>query len=526
MKIRKKNTFTDLYIQQSIGISGEIQVFKLQLKKEYAENHQLRAHFVSNVKGLKNISGKHLLTFLQLIDNDQETAILCQTKNVKSLPDYLAGKENISDAELTELFKQMGNGLETLHQSMLYYPVLQPSSFLVDDSANVQLSLFDILEFRMHQFQQITPDSKQEFMHYLSPERSVNFFSISIESDIYSLGLIYWHVFVFSKSPVKNWKLITENKYFAPTETIWDSFFESCLNNELKFKSDNKIANIINLLPKNSNVSSHSIGEKENSNIDIAKSPKATNESRRSKKSFKALFLVLFIGALGTTFWKVGLFTDEPIGGSEPPLIITTPDVAHPAGTIASVDAQPGITKKAPAPISPGPKSDNKNPAGYTVLETAKTYITKGGYTTPSSGVTYRYFNGKWETKNGASWIPTTTREKQFLLAKCFSKNATPTTPVVPEKAPPPPPPVTKAPGVPTTPTVTPIKIITPTPCNCGTAVAIKTDAENAVSLRGKGRQSKKVELTNQINKFNETCATDCAYQITAAKTAITKIPN
>mgnify|MGYP000105736364 FL=1 len=101
MKIRKKNTFTDLYIQQSIGISGEIQVFKLQLKKEYAENHQFRAHFVSNVKGLKNISGKYLLTFLQLIDNDQETAILCQTKNVNTLPDYLAGKENISDAELT-----------------------------------------------------------------------------------------------------------------------------------------------------------------------------------------------------------------------------------------------------------------------------------------------------------------------------------------------------------------------------------------------------------------------------------------
>ena len=522
MKIRKKNTFTDLYIQQSIGISGEIQVFKLQLKKEYAENHQLRAHFVSNVKGLKNISGKYLLTFLQLIDNDQETAILCQTKNVKSLPDYLAGKENFSDAELTELFKKMGNGLDTLHQSMVYYPVLQPSSFLVDDSANVQLSLFDILEFRMHQFQQITPDSKQEFMHYLSPERSGNFFSISIESDIYSLGLIYWHVFVFAKSPVKNWKLITENKYFAPTETIWDSFFESCLNNELKFKSDNKIANIINLLPKNSNVSSQSMGEKEGSSIDIAKFPKPNNETRRSKKSLMALFLVLFIGVLGITFWKVGLFT------AEPPLIITTPDVVQPAGSIASVDAQPDISKKTPAPISPIPKSDNKNPAGYTVLETAKSYLTEDGYKLPNgSGSTYRYFNGKWETfygkwemKKGNIWNPTTTSDKNYHLATCFSKNATPT---------PSTPPVTKAPVVPPTPTATAAT------CNCGTAVAIKTTAKKAKTdfdaipkkNTKRERADLKKELTIQIKAFDTgSCATDCSTEIINAKQAISNIPN
>jgi serine/threonine protein kinase len=514
MKIRKKNTFTDLYIQQSIGISGEIQVFKLQLKKEYAENHQLRAHFVSNVKGLKNISGKYLLTFLQLIDNDQETAILCQTKNVKSLPDYIAGKENFSDAELTELFKKMGNGLETLHQSMVYYPVLQPSSFLVDDSANVQLSLFDILEFRMHQFQQITPDSKQEFMHYLSPERSGNFFSISIESDIYSLGLIYWHVFVFAKSPVKNWKLITENKYFAPTETIWDSFFESCLNNELKFKSDNKIANIINLLPKNSNVSSQSIGEKEDSSIDIAKFPKPNNESRRSKKSLMALFLVLFIGVLGITFWKVGLFT------AEPPVLVTGPGAVPPPTPPTPPGNSSDTTKKAPAPLPPGPKSDNKNPAGYTVLETAKSYITEDGYKLPNgSGSTYRYFNGKWETKKGASWNPTTTKDKKIHLLTCFSKNATPT---------PSTPPVTKAPVVPTTPTATPSAPAAT--CNCNTAVAIKKaamrTAKDSRSDITKERIITIKELSTQINRFqNEgSCATECRAEITAAKIAIMQI--
>jgi serine/threonine protein kinase len=243
MKIHKKNTFTDIYVQQTVGISGEIQVFKLKLKDEYAENKPLRAHFISSAKALKTYSGKQFLTFLQLIDNEQEAAILFQTKTAKSLPEYLAEKENLSDQELTTLFEQMAQCLGTLHQGMLFYPALQPSSFFVDTDGQVQLCFFDIVEFRMYQYQQITPDSKLGFMNYTSPERKGNFFSISLESDIYSLGLIYWHIFLFAKSPVKNWKLITENTYFSSTETVWDDFFETCLQEEVakRYKNINAL---------------------------------------------------------------------------------------------------------------------------------------------------------------------------------------------------------------------------------------------------------------------------------------------
>ena len=124
MKILKKNTFTDIYVQQTVGISGEIYVFKLKLKDEYAENKPLRAHFISSAKALKTYSGKQFLTFLQLIDNEQEAAILFQTKIAKSLHEYLAEKENLSDQELTKLFEQMAQCLGTLHQGMLFYPAL------------------------------------------------------------------------------------------------------------------------------------------------------------------------------------------------------------------------------------------------------------------------------------------------------------------------------------------------------------------------------------------------------------------
>jgi serine/threonine protein kinase len=248
MKIYKKNTFTDLYIQHTVGISGEIQVFKLKLKKEFFENPQLRAHFISNAKALKNCSGKHLLTFTQIIDNEQETAAICQAKNIKSLPEFLAKKKDIEDYWLATFFTKMAMGVEVLHQSMLYHSLLQPSSFFVGADESVQLSLFDILEFRMYQFQQLTPDPKQSFINYLSPERASNFFQISSHSDIYALGLIYWHVFLYAKSPIKNWKLISENKYYSPTETPWDPFFETCFADQTSLRFKN-IAALIKGLP-------------------------------------------------------------------------------------------------------------------------------------------------------------------------------------------------------------------------------------------------------------------------------------
>ena len=429
MKIFKKNTFTDLYIQQTIGVSGEIQVFKLQLKKEYAENQQLRSHFVSNLQGLKNISGKYLLTFLQLIDNDQETAILCQTKNVKSLPDYIAGNENISDAELIEIFNQMAKGLETLHQSMLYYPVLQPSSFLVDIDGNVQLSLVDILEFRMYQFQQITPDSKQSYMNYLSHERNNNFFSISMESDIYSLGLIYWHVFLFAKSPVKNWKLITENKFFAPTETIWDPFFDACFNSQVSLRYKNTQSMIKGLpgfveKPPSSGNSKNStyaavpletplIHQKQThykENNLRAANQQEDNEQNNIIAFIKKRKVVLLVISFLLIYLTYQIFS-PPTPGTDPPTK---------TGANTTTESNP--------PTAPDPKGlQPSNPIGYTVKPGSEDILTEKGILKKSTKRFYRYFNGKWaysDENTPLKWNDLKDKEKPVMLKEYFTKNS------------------------------------------------------------------------------------------------------
>jgi serine/threonine protein kinase len=431
MKLLKNNTFTDIYVQQTVGISGEIQVFKLKLKSEYAENKPLRSHFFSSAKALKSYSGKQFLTFLQLIDNEQEAAILFQTKTAKSLPEYLAEKENLSDKELTTLFEQMAQCLGTLHQGMLFYPALQPNSFYVDSDGQVQLSFFDILEFRMYQYQQKTPDSKFGFMNYLSPERKGNFFSISLESDIYSLGLIYWHVFLFAKSPVKNWKLITENTYFSPTETDWDSFFESCLqeNWNQRDKSINalvkalpRVGNEVNTSQKNQTQTTapSAIIDKEQQNDHTSQNAFETREPKQNFLDIEKLKAILkkrkVAIAVVLILVIVGLFK-----------------FCNPAGTIIA-PPKPVSTVNATSneEVSVNLEEEKKveliNPEGITVKPGKEAILTENGLN--KDGSLYRYYNGKWEVKPKtadvakSNWQPLKDVDKSFIIALFFSVNS------------------------------------------------------------------------------------------------------
>lgn len=427
MKILKKNTFTDIYIQQTVGISGEIQVFKLKLKAEYAENKPLRSHFFSSAKALKTYSGKQFLTFLQLIDNEQEAAILFQTKTAKSLPEYLAEKENLSDKELTTLFEQMAQCLGTLHQGMLFYPALQPNSFYVDSDGQVQLSFFDILEFRMYQYQQITPDSKIGFMNYLSPERKGNFFSISTEADIYSLGLIYWHIFLFAKSPVKNWKLITENTYFSLTETIWDIFFETCLQEEVAKRYKN-INALVKGLPRfgNEAKTENSQTQKTPPPLTIEKeehidsTSQNTSSTEHPKQNFfdlknlkelllknKTIAVLVLISVLFVLFKFCS--TKETIIDQPPPE--ATVNVSSNEKVLDTLKEDKTV--------------ELINPEGYTIKPGKEAVLTENGLN--KDGIFYRYFNGKWEVKpkmadgSKSNWQILNETDKSFIIELFFN---------------------------------------------------------------------------------------------------------
>ncbi len=528
MKTHKKNTFTDIYVQQTVGISGEIQVFKQKLKDEYAENKPLRVHFISSAKALKTYSGKQFLTFLQLIDNEQEAAILFQTKIAKSLPEYLAEKENLSDAQLVRLFEKMAQSIGALHQGMLFYPALQPNSFYVDSDGQVQLSFFDILEFRMYQYQQITPDSKLGFMNYLSPERRGNFFSISLESDIYSLGLIYWHIFLFAKSPVKNWKLITENTYFSPTETVWDDFFETCLQEDVakRYKNINALVKALPRIGNAANTSENNQTQKTTPPITIEKveptdtTSQNTFETRQPKQNFleieklKAMLIKRKVAiAVVLILVIVGLFK-----------------FCNPAGTIIDPpkpEATVNATSNEEVSVNSEEEKTDKliNPEGYTVKLGKEEILTRKGLLNTPNNRFYRFFDSKWEFSEKSTsdqWKKVSTSDVAVLLAKYFTnnyaeKNQLPletSLPETPKKIKIPQPPVPQ----PSKPTKDPNECAV----NQIKLYQIKADAGKAKTLNPQLRKKKADELLNQVKSIKN--STSCPLDFSSVVLAISNL--
>lgn len=268
-------------------------------------------------------------------------------------------------------------------------------------------------------------------MNYLSPERNNNFFSLSLESDIYSLGLIYWHIFLFAKSPVKNWKLITENTYFSPTETVWDDFFETCLQEQgtQRYKSTHalvkalpRVGNEVNTSEKNQSQTTapSAIIDKEQQNDHTSQN---TFETRQPKQNFLeieklkeilkkrkvaiAVVLILVIAGLFKFCSPAGTIIDPP----------------KPEATV-------NATSNEEVSVNSEEEKTDKliNPEGYTVKPGKEAVLTENGLN--KDGAFYRYFNGKWEVKPKTSdatksnWQPLKDVDKSFIIALFFSINS------------------------------------------------------------------------------------------------------
>jgi hypothetical protein len=281
----------------------------------------------------------------------------------------------------------------------------------------------------MYQYQQITPESKLGFMNYTSPERKGNFFSISLEADIYSLGLIYWHIFLFAKSPVKNWKLITENSYFSPTETMWDNFFETCIQEEVAKRYKNIYA-MVKGLPhfghetKTENSQTQKITppltiEQEEQ---IDSTSQNTSGSKQSKQNFfdiqnlkellvknKTIAAVVLIILLLVLF----KFCNTKETRIDPPPPEATVNATSNAGT-ENVVPEPSVINEYP---------------GYTLKSKYPEFKTEEGFKEPNDDI-YRLKDGKLEvkyyqkvTKNYGAWTEMKNPLLATVLKSYFDKN-------------------------------------------------------------------------------------------------------
>jgi uncharacterized protein (TIGR02145 family) len=260
-------TITNYSIKQPIGQGGMATVYLAEdnkfdtqvaikvLNKELSHNDNIRKRFLAEAKNMFRMSHPNIIKVTDLIDDGDTVAFVMEYVEGETLKEYLDRKGKLSDAEIKNLFSQMLDAVGYVHEQNLVHRDIKPSNFMITPKGQIKLLDFGIAKNTNTQSSDYTQTGTTQNMGtpmYMSPEQIKSTKEVTLQSDIYSLGVVLWQM-VMGKKPydtntsstyeLQN-KIVTEN--LSLTNSKFDSIIEEAtakeLNirfntcNELKFK--------------------------------------------------------------------------------------------------------------------------------------------------------------------------------------------------------------------------------------------------------------------------------------------------
>ena len=257
----------DYHIQSELGRGGMATVHLAHdnkfdtniaikiLNKEFVHNENIRKRFLVEAKNMFKMSHPNIIKVTDLIDEGDTVAFVMEYIEGETLKEYLERKGKLSDDEIKNLFSQMLDAVGYVHEQNLVHRDIKPSNFIITPKGQIKLLDFGIAKNTNTQSSDYTQTGTTQNMGtpmYMSPEQIKSTKEVTLQSDIYSLGVVLWQM-VMGKKPydtntsstyeLQN-KIVTEN--LSLTNSKFDSIIEEAtakeLNirfntcNELKFK--------------------------------------------------------------------------------------------------------------------------------------------------------------------------------------------------------------------------------------------------------------------------------------------------
>ena len=315
-------------IEKEIGEGGMSNVYlakhhRLQknvaikvLKSEYIKNENIRQRFLSEARNMFGMNHSNIVRVTDLIEEDGLVAFVMEYIEGLSLKEFLEQKKSLKKEKIIELFSQMLDAVGYVHSMGIVHRDLKPSNFIIDSKEKIKLLDFGIAKNMDQNSVDYTLTQTQQSMGtplYMSPEQIKSSKSVTIHSDIYSLGVVLWQMVMGKKpyateslslfdihSKIVTEKLVDTKTEFDPlinkaTEKIFQNRFENC--NEFK----NALLLLNDTLKSGSN-------ESKSVNVDVTeimiKSPKSDNKleipNERSSllKNNKPVRKIILVGSI------------------------------------------------------------------------------------------------------------------------------------------------------------------------------------------------------------------------------------
>jgi serine/threonine protein kinase len=166
----------------------------------------------------------------------------------ETLKEYLDKKGKLSEKKIKELFFQMLDALSYVHEQGLIHRDIKPSNFMLTSKGQIKLLDFGIAKNTDTQSADYTQTGTTQNMGtpmYMSPEQIKSTKDVTLQSDIYSLGVVLWQMVMGVKPYDTNTtstfelqtKIVTEK--LTSTNSQFDSIIEVATAKETNFRYSN-----------------------------------------------------------------------------------------------------------------------------------------------------------------------------------------------------------------------------------------------------------------------------------------------
>jgi len=402
-----------------LGLEAAIKV----LKKKYSDEPSIHDRFIEEAKIMVTIQHSNIRKALDLAYINGVPAIIMEYLEGKTLRNKIRQYGKISDSEAKKYFAQCVSALSYTAGKNIIHRDIKPSNIFITKDNIVKIMDFGIAKSKEGVRHTITGQTLGTII-YMSPEQVKDPKRVNYKTDIYSLGVTFYHALTgdvpYDHSTDSDFiiqtKIVNEPLDLDKVNTEWRSILESCLIKEPKNRTEAK--NLALLNSKQKTIPKNKTSDKEQGTIPIDRNNEISQEKENIKieQTIKSKFpiwiwfvLIGLILGIGGYFMLNGDIIDKKSSSSLNSVItrLERNMVTVPGGTftMGSSDSE-AESDETPHTVTVGNFAMMKYEV--TVAEFKK-FIDATGYQTDADKRTGGYGswihnNGNWKQKDGVNW--------------------------------------------------------------------------------------------------------------------------
>ena len=202
-----KDFLIDRYkIINLIGEGGMAKVYKAQhvrlgnvvaikiLHEELVRKSNIKQRFENEARIMAELTHPNIVKIIDYIEQDQILAIVMEYLEGLSLSSYIRQRKKLSNQEIKHFFTQVLDAFNLAHQKGIVHRDIKPSNIFVEKTNTIKILDFGIAKLVSSDLSITNAGQQMGSPLYMSPEQVRDSRNIDNLSDIYSLGVVLYHM--------------------------------------------------------------------------------------------------------------------------------------------------------------------------------------------------------------------------------------------------------------------------------------------------------------------------------------------